>query len=146
MSENMSLWNAVKTPPDWALKKINGGRLNGMTDISPMWRIGKLTELYGPCGTGWYYDIVKLWSEQQGEQAAAFAQIALYVKDGDKWSQAIPGLGGSMLAAKQSSGLHVSDEAYKMAVTDALSVALKQLGFGATVYMGMMDTKYQGAK
>lgn len=42
------------------------------------------------------------------------------------------------------SGMHNNDEAFKMAVTDALSVACKMLGIGADIYAGRMDgDKYQ---
>ena len=52
MSDNMTLYNAVRTPPPEALKAITGGRLKGMTDINPMWRIKTMTEQFGPCGDG----------------------------------------------------------------------------------------------
>ena len=51
--ENMEIYNALRNPPETAKKKIGGGRLNGMTDINPMWRIKALTERFGPCGFGW---------------------------------------------------------------------------------------------
>jgi len=39
---------------------------------------------------------------------------------------------------------HASDEAYKMAITDALSVALKALGVGSEIYRGRWDgSKYR---
>jgi hypothetical protein len=41
-----------------------------------------------------------------------------------------------MLIVQESAGLHTSDEAYKMATTDALSVAMKQLGVAADIYLG----------
>ena len=63
-------------------------------------------------------------------------QIDLFVNIGDKWSDAIPGTGGSTFIANEKNGLYMSDEAVKMATTDALSVAMKMLGVGADVYMG----------
>lgn len=73
MSDNMTLYNAVRTPPPEALKAITGGRLKGMTDINPMWRIKTMTEQFGPCGDGWWYTIDNLWTEAGagGEIAAA---------------------------------------------------------------------------
>ena len=48
------------------------------------------------------------------------------------------------MVTKESKGLYNSDECYKMAVTDALSVALKMIGVGADIYMGYPpETKYQ---
>ena len=142
---NLKLWDAVKTPPIKALKTIRGGRLNGMTDISPMWRYSAATEQFGPCGIGWKFDVVRLWVEDgANEERTANAQINFYFKYEGKWSEAIPGIGGSALTKMEKSGLHTSDECYKMAITDALSTSLKMLGFGADIYIGKFDgTKYR---
>ena len=150
--ENMKLWNAVKQPPKEALKTIGGGRLKGMTDINPQWRLEAMTEQFGPCGEGWKYTIDKLWTEPGPyEQVFACAQVSVFYRNREKdwskaipdrgkdWSEAIPGVGGNYLVVKESSGLHANDEGYKMAVTDALSVALKSLGFGADIYAGRWD-------
>jgi len=146
--DNMEIWNKVKTPPKTALKKITGGRLAGMTDISPQWRFEVLTEIFGPVGFGWKYTIEKLWLEPGTDgQFACFALVNLYwnivTTEGSCWSDPIPGIGGNMFIAKEKNGMHTSDEAYKMAVTDAISVAAKTLGIGADVYAGRMDgSKY----
>jgi len=145
MTENMEIWNALKQPPAEALKTIAGGRLKGFTDINPQYRYFAMTEQFGPCGEGWKYEIVKLWSEPGSQdQTFCFAHISLFVKSDGKWGEPIPGIGGSMLVAKEASGLYSSDEGYKMAVTDALSVALKMLGVAADIYAGKWDgSKYQ---
>ena len=140
---NLEIWDSVKVVPENAQKKIRGGRLSGMTDISPIWRIAKMTELFGPCGIGWRYEITEQWKDEAEGQVCAFTNINLFVKVNGEWSAAIPGTGGSMLAAKEKSGIHVSDEAFKSALTDALSVAMKALGVGAEVYSAGQDyTKY----
>ena len=137
-------WEQVSRPPKDALKEIRGGRMNGKTDISPMWRIKVMTETYGLCGEGWKYDIKRVWTEPGTDnQAFAFAEIALYTKQKDTWSEPIPGIGGHMLIVKEKNGLHSNDEAYKMAITDALSVAMKQIGVASEIYMGNWDgSKY----
>lgn len=140
--ENLELYEKFRTVPEEAKKEIVGGRLKGMTDINPMWRIKKLTEEFGPCGIGWYYKPVKEWIEQVGNEYASFVDIELYVKYGDEWSKPIHGSGGSKLATTEKSGVFVSDECYKMATTDAISVACKQLGIGADVYFKSDATKY----
>lgn len=133
--KNLDLWNQIRTVPEDAKKTIMGGRLKGMTDISPMWRYMELTRHFGPCGFGWKYVVEKLWTENGvDDQVCAFASVNLFLKKDGEWSEPIPGIGGSMLTAKEKSGLHTSDEAYKMAVTDALSVCCKMLGMGADVY------------
>lgn len=142
--ENLELYERVREVPETAQKKIKGGRLNGMTDISPMWRIKKLTEQFGVCGIGWYSEIVKEWLDTGANgEIAANVRINLYVKLGGEWSRGIPGVGGSKLVAKESGGLYTDDECYKKAYTDAISVACKALGFGADVYWNKDTTKYE---
>lgn len=141
--DNLDLWNKWKVPPSTALKPITAGRLKGKSDINPQWRIQALTQEFGPCGQGWKYTIDKLWTELGGnEEVAAFALVSVWYKVDDVWSEPVQGIGGSMLITKEKNGLYTSDEAYKMAVTDALSVALKALGVAADVYLGLFDSKY----
>ena len=139
---NMDIYSATRKAPQEALKPISAGRLKGKTDINPMWRIKTLTEQFGPCGFGWYYTTDKQWFETCGNETVAFVNISLYVKVNDEWSKPICGSGGSMLGAMEKSGLYVSDECIKMATTDAISVACKQLGFAADVYWQNDRTKY----
>lgn len=136
---NMELFDNFRSVPDWAKKPISGGRMNGKTDISPMWRIQVLTEVFGPCGYGWRYEIVSQRLEPAGKEIKAFVDINLYVKWGESWSEPIPGIGGNTFMDAKG---YVSDECYKMALTDAISVAAKALGVGADVYMGSDTTKY----
>ncbi len=143
---NLSIYEKVRGVPENAKKKITGGRLNGKTDINPMWRIKTLTEQFGPCGIGWYYKTTRQWLENHGDVTAAFVNIELYIKADGEWSQPIFGTGGSMFAEVERSGVHVSDECFKMATTDAISVACKQLGIGADVYWEADNTKYTSGK
>lgn len=141
--ENLTLYNQVRTVPPAALKEIQAGRLKGKSDINPMWRIKMLTEQFGPCGIGWKYTITKQWLETGAkDEIAAFVNIDLYYKQNGGWSDAIPGTGGSAFVANERNGLYTSDECYKMALTDAISVACKALGFGADVYWDKDKTKY----
>lgn len=110
-----------------------------------MYRIEKLTELFGPAGFGWKAPIThKEIIEGANGEKIAIVDCDLFVKLNDKWSEPIQGTGGSSFVAKESKGLFTSDECFKMAYTDAISVACKALGIGADIYWG--DSKYQNAK
>lgn len=143
--ENLEIYNKIKSVPKEAKKTITGGRLSGMTDIKPMWRIEKLTEVFGMCGIGWKAPITnKEIIEGANGEKIAIVDIELFVKVDGKWSEGITGTGGSSFIAKEKQGLYTSDECFKMAYTDALSVACKSLGMGADVYWG--DSKYDTSK
>ena len=144
-TNNMEIYNKIREVPKEAQKPIQAGRLKGMTDIRPQWRIEKLTEVFGPAGFGWKAPIKnKEIIEGANEEKIAIVDIDLYVKVNGEWSEPIEGTGGSSFVAKEKNGLYTSDECFKMAYTDALSVACKALGMGADIYWG--DSKYAGGK
>lgn len=141
--DNLHIYNQVKEVPEKAIKPIQAGRLKGMSDINPVWRIKKLTEIFGACGIGWYYDILDKRLEKGGkDEIAAFVDVNLFYKWEGEWSKPIPGTGGNMFVASEKNGLHTSDECFKMALTDAISVASKAIGIGADVYWNADKTKY----
>ncbi len=142
MSDNLHIYEKVREVPANAQKTIQAGRLKGYTDINPMWRLKKLTEIFGPCGIGWKYVIKEKRLEHgANDEIAAFVDIDLYFKHNGEWSEPIPGTGGSSFVAKERNGMYTSDECFKMALTDAISVACKALGVGADIYWNE-DTKY----
>jgi len=139
----LEIWNKLKGVPDQYLRLIDKGRLKGKNDVNPQWRMERMTEVFGPCGDGWKYEIVSMREKDLADgQVMCFVEILLYYRIEGCWSDPIPGTGGSMLVKKEHSGLHASDEGYKMATTDALSVAMKAIGVAASVYLGQCDTKY----
>ena len=139
----MQIYKQLATTPKEAQKTIGAGRLKGFTDINPMWRIQRLTEVFGACGFGWWYEIIDghIVDGADGEKRA-FITINLYVKDGDKVSKPIQGIGGSSFVSKEKGGLYTNDECYKMALTDAIGTACKSLGMSADIYFSKSRTKY----
>lgn len=139
--DNLEILELGWDVPQDAKKPISGGRLNGKTDISPMWRIKRLTEMFGPCGIGWWYVIKdQRLLEGADKEVKAFVDIDLYYRWGEQVSQPIPGVGGNTFVEK--GGKYTSDECFKMALTDAISVAAKAIGVGGSVYYGGERTKY----
>lgn len=141
---NLDMYNRYAQPPKEALKEFNNGRFKG-TDINPMWRIMVLTKEYGECGFGWYCDVNRMWKEESPStnEIMVFCQVSLHVKRDGEWSKPIVGVGGNTFVAARKNGLQASDEAYKMAYTDALGIACKALGIGADVWWKNPDSKYE---
>lgn len=141
--ENMTLYEKFRNCPQDALKQIQGGKLRGKSDINPMWRIKVLTEAFGPQGIGWRLDNVRFWSEDapNGEKMAFCSLDLVYKVDGE-WCAPVPGIGGSGIVKIEKGILECNDEGYKMAMTDAISVAAKGLGVAADVYWASDRTKY----
>ena len=125
--------------------------MKGKSNINPMWRLEALTRLFGPCGFGWRIEQVSRWTESNGQgEVAVFCEVNLYVKKDGQWSEPIFGQGGNVLMRRATEwvngqavqAVHIDDEAYKKAYTDAVSVACKALGFAADVYYKQDETKY----
>lgn len=153
-NKNTKLYESLRAVPENAQKSFTNGRFNG-TDINPMWRIKRMTEMFGPCGIGWYYEVVNRSIEKSldGSSLCTFIGINLYIRDevSGGWSKPIYGEGGNtfcqLVADKKTNTtkFFTTDEAYKMALTDAFSNATKQLGLGADVWFErdkVHSTKY----
>lgn len=143
--ENMEFYNAWRQAPQDALRTITAGNLKGKSDINPQWRIQVLTERFGPVGFGWVTEITEHWTDTEiiegKTERVAWVRINLRVCVDGKWSQPIEGIGGSKYAGN-GRGKELNDEAFKMAETDAISVACKKLGIAADVYWNTTNTKY----
>ena len=99
--ENLEIWNKYKEVPANAQKDFDNGSFKG-TDINTMWRIKSLTEQFGPCGVGWYYDIIKVSNDEYNGEVVTNAEIKLYIKYNGEWSKGISGVGGNKMAFHQS--------------------------------------------
>ncbi len=141
---NRRFWDAAKSVPEMAKKEIKAGKLKGYTNVSPQWRLEKLTEIFGPVGVGWVIENIKYWTTEGVGECVMWCSLDLRVLIDGKFSLPINGIGGSKLYGK-GQGDGINDEACKMAQTDAISVACKNLGFAADVYYGLDDTKYRGS-
>jgi hypothetical protein len=134
--EPLAIYNELKQVDKKYLKEITGGRLKGMSDIKPQWRIMKLTEVFGACGIGWKIDNLSFEYKEFGNEVVVNCRLDFYYKFDDVWSEAIPAVGGSKISTMEKNGVYISDEAEKMAYTDALSVAGKMIGLASDIYMG----------
>ena len=141
--DNMNLFKQFENTPNEARKNIDAGRLKGFTDINPMWRFKRLTEVFGPVGIGWRFEITdKQIIPGADGVVSAFVDVLLYYKLNGEWSEGIPGTGGSSFVAKESKGLYTSDECFKMALSDAIGTACKALGMSADIYFSKDRSKY----
>lgn len=143
--DNMHIFKQVQSVPQEAQKPFESSWGKRLTEINGMWRIQKLTELFGPCGEGWFTEVTRQESVSfPNGEVCIFTDVNLYLKDSKsgKWSKPIRGTGGNRLVLKTADGLFIDDEAYKKAYTDALGIACKALGFGADIYWGRNDSKY----
>lgn len=150
--DNMRIYNAGRSVPDGAVKKITGGAYGkaGLSDINPQWRIEKMTELFGPCGIGWTWQP----EEIRMEDGLCLAHVTVRYKLDEKseFSEPVHGYGGTVMCRVNAETGKKSDDSdvLKSTFTDAVSNALRYLGIGADVWYkpgrdagkNQFDTKY----
>lgn len=140
-SENTKLWDVLgRTDPAHTKAFTRGGGFKG-TALKPMWSYRRMTEEFGPCGTGWgvgepSFQVVP---GPEGEVLVYCTASIWYGED----KATCFGVGGDKVVGKNKYGLNSDDEAFKKAFTDAVTNALKLIGVGADIHMGMFDdSKY----
>lgn len=146
---NLRIYNSARLVPSSAIKPIKGGRLNGFSSINPMWRIEKMTELYGPYGKDWFISIEKtdVVSIDITHETVLTVELHLFVREQgtEEFGKPAIGFGTSKLIAKETKGLRYDDDAHKKAITDAFGAAAKWFGVGGDVYYASEiaeDNKY----
>lgn len=141
MTDNLVLWEKLgKTDPAHTKQFKRGGGFSG-TAIKPMWSYKRMTEEFGPCGKGWgvcepSFQVVP---GPEGEVLVFCTASIWYGPE----KNLVFGVGGDKAVGKNKYGLQTDDEAFKKAFTDAITNALKLIGVGADVHMGLFDdSKY----
>jgi hypothetical protein len=140
MSENTKIWDQLgRTDPKHTKQFQRAGGFKG-TAIKPMFSYLRMTETFGPCGIGWGVGepTFQVVPGSDGE-VLVYCTASVWYCEGETMSRTVYGVGGDKVVNKFSSGLKSDDEAFKKAFTDAVTNALKLIGVGADVHMGMFD-------
>lgn len=136
METNMELWDKVKTSDPKSLKEVAYGKRH-FTAISAYHQIKKATELWGPVGGMWGWDLIGQSDIPQNKDLCIIG-INLWVvtQNNNKVNGrcVVPVFG----AAKWES------DAPKKALTDAITKGLSYLGFNADIFL--QELKWDGNK
>lgn len=140
---NMRIWDAVsKTDPKHTKGFKRAGGFQG-TAIKPIWLTKRMTEQFGPAGSGWGMTKPEFQVVSAGDEILVFCTVGLWYTDGAAGDNTVYGVGGDKVMGKNKYGPFTNDEAFKASYTDALSNAMKQIGVGADIHMGLFeDEKY----
>src|ERR1700743_1396434 len=157
MTDNLRIWSVFeKTNPDDTKSFTRGGGFKG-TAISPISSIKRMTEQFGPCGTGWGMYDPTFQVVPAAAEVMVFCTVGIWFRDAGAQSQTVYGVGGDKVmtqifekdpkenkegdleTGRFKTYPQASDEAFKSAYTDALTNAFKMLGIGADVHEGKFD-------
>lgn len=153
----MAIWDQVKSTPPSATKTQHfDGR--DVTTINGQYVYQRATELFGPIGKGWGFDILTDRFDQgapiqNGEgQVIAHEQmhtilLKLWYVHGGKRCYAQQ-YGHTPFVRRTSYGVSTDFDAPKKSVTDAIKKCLSLAGFCADIHLGMFDdfTYVEGQK
>ena len=158
---NLRFWDKLKDVTDTTALKgfTKGGGFTG-TDINPTWRMERMTEVFGPVGWGWGYEVTNRRTEmmkaKKGDVQVVFVTVRCwYVPVGEE--PAWPKTDGvtdrrnpplnALWTGEQDGGTEVSlapDEVYKQAITDGFGKTSAQVGLASAIYRGKWDdSKYK---
>lgn len=162
--DNMKIWRSVmRTDPRYT-KDLAGAGFEG-TSINAEYMIMRATEIFGPIGTGWGFEVLedrmipgapmseaiyedkkfignRLLRDADGtlitEQNHSIKIAFWYLKD-DGVAERFEAYGATKYLYKTKHGITCDGEAQKKSLTDAIKKALSLLGFSADVWLGLYD-------
>lgn len=153
----MAIWDQVKSTPPSATKTQHfDGR--DVTTINGQYVYQRATELFGPIGKGWGFDIVVDRFDQgapiQGKDGEVIGHEQMhtvllklwYVHAGKRcYAQQY---GHTPFVRRTTYGISTDFDAPKKSVTDAIKKCLSLAGFCADIHLGMFDdiTYVEGQK
>jgi hypothetical protein len=145
---NMAIWSFVdKTDPSGTKTSDQNGRR--VTSINGTYMAKKATELFGPIGIGWGYDI----EEERYDSAGPIfdkdggilcnaqnhtIKLRLWYKQGEERGEVVQ-FGHTKHIYRSKYGFSADDEAPKKSLTDAMKKCLSMLGFSADIFLGQFD-------
>lgn len=139
-TNNMRVWDVLKkTDPAHTKGFQRSGGFKG-TAIKPIYCDERMTELFGPVGEGWGMTKPEFQLVTTEKEVLVYCTVGVWH---GKAENLIWGVGGDKVVSFGNNGSRTSDEAFKMAYTDAIGNAYKRLGMSADVHMGLFDdSKY----
>lgn len=164
-NDHLNIWKRVQRTDARFTKPLDGVGYTG-TSINSTYMFMRATEIFGPIGEGWGYEIVEekfvngkpltepVLDERNKQVATRF------LRDGDgslfceqnhsikirfwytiecETRGEFESYGATPYRYQTTYGIKVDGEVFKKSLTDAIKKALSMLGFSADVYMGMHD-------
>lgn len=164
-TDNLSIWKQVQRTDPRFTKPLEGVGYAG-TSINGNYMIMRATEIFGPIGEGWSYEVLeekmipgnplteKVFDSNHKQVGVRFLRDAdgsLFCEQNHSikikfWYMTKSGkkaefesYGATQYKYTTTKGLKSDAEVIKKSLTDAIKKALSMLGFSSDVYMGMHD-------
>ena len=149
--DNLSIWEQVKNTDPTYTKDFSAPGGHSGTSINATYMFRQATELFGPVGNGWGYNIIEerfdtgapvnnKEGEILGHVMTHTIRISLWYKD-EQGKHEVEHFGHTpyVYYSTNYSKFITDGEAPKKSLTDAIKKCLSMLGFSADVFMGLYD-------
>ncbi|MFD3238302.1 hypothetical protein ACE2AK_04010 [Rahnella perminowiae] len=161
---NLHIWKQVQSTDPRYTKPLEGSGFTG-TSINAEYMFMRATEIFGPVGTGWGYEIIEdrmingaPLAESIYENNKFVRSVLLRDADGTLLFELnhvlrikfwyviecdvrgeLESYGSTPYMYKTRNGIKTDGETHKKSLTDAIKKALSMLGFSADVWLGWHD-------
>lgn len=132
---NLEIWDRFADIDPAFTKPISGKAYKG-TSPNPQYVIRCLTELFGPVGKGFGWEILTEEFTPLGEEVLHWCRIRFW--HGDK-SSCFESYGQTKALMKTKNGLMLDEDAPKKSLTDAIIKAASHIGIAANIFLGRWD-------
>lgn len=156
--ENMSIWDRNKTIEQRFTKQATVGGMK-ITSFSLQSVVMMATKEFGPIGKGWGYEVTDerfdegriiqdAVTHENGDKQPQIKEIThtliiklWYMLDNEKVECPVQA-GHTPYLSKTKYGPSHDNEYYKKTLADAIKKSLSMLGFGADIFLGLMDDQH----
>jgi len=146
---NMRIWTRVDKTDPASTKRVTFSTTKPYTAIDAYSQILAATEVFGPVGSGWGWRINEAIIVGENTDSALVISLVLWYQDryAAEYKGEFPVYGTAPLYRGPSDSKRIDEDAYKKALTDAITKGLSYLGFNADVFLGKFDdAKYVEAR
>ena len=132
---NLDLWNKHADIDPAFTKPITGKAYKG-TSPSPQYVIRCLTDMFGPVGQGFGWDVTAEGWQPLGDEVLHWCRIRFWHTDR---ANGFDAYGQTKALMKTKNGLMADEDAPKKSLTDAIVKAASHVGVAANIFLGRWD-------
>lgn len=134
-NSNLATWERFADIDPAFTKPITGKAYRG-TSPNPQYVVRCLTELFGPVGKGFGWEVVQEGFEPLGDEILHWCRIRFWHDDR---ASCFESYGQTKALMKTTNGLKSDEDAPKKSLTDAIVKAASHLGIAANIFLGRWD-------
>lgn len=135
MSDNLKIWNTFADIDPAYTKPITGKSYKG-TSPNPQYVIRCLTEIFGPVGKGFGWEVLEDGFQPLGDEVLHWCRVRFWHEDR---ANCFESYGQTKALMKTRNGLMSDEDAPKKSLTDAIVKAASHLGIAANIFLGRWD-------